>query len=579
VGTVDNLVFASAVRDFQNARRKAAMQDIVATLTGKSDKLLSYEEIASLLKVEGSTRRGLQEIPLDAIVGSVGRYADFTRTFLPRRQGDQERWAHIKLKTLYHGGLPPIEVYKVGETYFVLDGNHRVSVARELGATTIQAYVTEVQTKVPLEPDVRPDDLIIKARYAEFLELTGLDRARPQADFGVTAPGQYRHLEEEIARHGYRLEQERGREVRIEEAAADWYDSVYRPVATVIGGGGILADFPGRTVTDLYVWVSRHRAELAEEMGWQVNPALAASDLTDRYGRSRRRVVSRWGRRLRQAVTPEHLQPGPAPGDWREHVTAMPDRSLFTHVLVPISGQPEGWFALDQALIVAQREATEVHGLHVVPAHADRDSEAVQSLSAEFQRRTELAGVSATLHVDTGRIARAICRRAQWTDLVVVKLTYPPGETPAKKLASGFRSLIQRCSRPVLAVPGEPSSMERALLAYDGSPKADEALYLATYLAARWQTQLAVLTVENGGGTTRETQARAEEYLYSHGIAADYVLATGPVGGAVLDQAAAWRADLVIMGGYGFSPVWEVMLGSAVDQVLRTSRVPTLICR
>lgn len=577
--TVDNLVFASAVRDFQNARRKAAMQDIVATLTGKSDNLLSYEEIASLLKVEGSTRRGLEEIPLDAIVGSVGRYADFTRTFLPRRPGDQERWAHIKLKTLYHGGLPPIEVYKIGETYFVLDGNHRVSVARELGATTIQAYVTEVHTKIPLDPDIGPDDLIIKARYAEFLEFTGLDRARPQADFGVTAPGQYRHLEDEIVRHSYRLEQERGRKVAIDEAAADWYDSVYRPVAAVIGGGGILGDFPGRTVTDLYVWVSQHRAELAGELGWQVNPALAASDLTDRYGRSRRRVVSRWGRRLRQAMTPERLQPGPAPGEWREHVTAMPDRSLFTHVLVPISGQPESWFALDQSLIVAQREATEVHGLHVVPTHADRDSEAVRSLSEEFQRRTEVAGVPATLHVDTGRIARAICRRAQWTDLVVVKLTYPPAETPSKKLASGFRSLIQRCSRPVLAVPGEPSRMERALLAYDGSPKANEALYLATYLAARWQTQLAVLTVEDADHTTRETQVRAQEYLESRGIVADYVLATGPVGSAVLDHARAWRADLVIMGGYGFSPVWEVMLGSAVDQVLRTSPVPTLICR
>lgn len=579
MGTVDNLVFASAVRDFQNVRRKAALQDIVATLTGRSDNLLSYEEVATLLKAEGSTRRGLQEIPLDAIVGSVGRYADFTRTFLPRRQGDQERWAHIKLKTLYHGGLPPIEVYKIGEAYFVLDGNHRVSVARELGATTIQAYVTEVRTRVPLEPDTGPDDLIIKARYAEFLDHTGLEKTRPQADLAVTAPGQYRHLEEEIVRHRYQMEQQRGTKVAVEEAAADWYDRVYCPVATVIGAHGLLGDFPARTVTDLYVWVSRHRAELDGELGWHVDPALAASDLTHRYGQSRRRVVSRWGRRLRRAVTPEPLWSGPAPGEWREQVAAIPDRLLFTHVLVPISGQPGSWAALDQALIVAHREGTEVHGLHVVPTHADRNSPAVQSLDEEFRRRTEAAGIPATLHVDTGRIARAICRRAQWTDLVVVKLTYPPGETRAKKLASGFRRLIQGCSRPVLAVPQDPSLLQRALLAYDGSPKADEALYLATYLAARWQTELGVLTVEESGRTTAETQAGAREYLQSHGILADYMQATGPVGNAILDHAATWQADVVVMGGYGFSPVFEVMLGSAVDQVLKTSSVPTLICR
>lgn len=579
MGTVDNLVFASAVRDFQNARRQAAIQDIVATLTGKSDSLLSYEEIASLLRAEGSTRRGLQEIPLDAIVGSVGRYADFTRTFLPRRQGDQERWAHIKLKTLYHGGLPPIEVYKIGDAYFVLDGNHRVSVARELGASDIQAYVTEVHTKVPLGPDIQPDDLIIKARYTEFLEHTSLDKTRPQADLGVTAPGQYRHLEEEIVHHRFQLEQLRGAEVSMEEASADWYDHVYRPAATAICRGGILSDFPGRTVTDLYVWVSRHRAELEAELGWQVDLALATSDLTNRFGQSRRRVVSRWGRRLRQVVTPERFQPGPAPGEWREQVATVPDRLLFTHVLVPISGQPGSWSALDQALIVALREGTEVHGLHVVPAAADRDSAAVRSLRDEFQRRTGAAGIPATLHVDTGKIARVICRRAQWTDLVVVKLTYPPGGTPAKKLASGFRSLISRCSRPVLAVPQDPSLIQRALLAYDGSPKADEALYLATYLAAVWQTELCVLTVEEPGHTTAETQANAREYLESHSIVADYVRTRGPIASAILDHMAAWQADLLIMGGYGFSPVLEVMLGSAVDQVLRTSRVPTLICR
>ena len=190
----DGLLLSSALRDFREARRKAAFEDLKSRLTGRSDDLLSYAEVNRALGLGTSAERTLADIPLDAIVGSVGRYSDFTRSFLPRRSSDAERWAKVKLKMQYHGGLPPIEVYRVGGVYFVLDGNHRVSVARELGATHIQAYVTEVGARIPLTPDVKPDQLIIMARQARFLERTQLDRSQPEADLTVTAPGQYRAL-------------------------------------------------------------------------------------------------------------------------------------------------------------------------------------------------------------------------------------------------------------------------------------------------------------------------------------------------------------------------------------------------
>ena len=110
----NDLVYAAVLRDFKEARRRAALEDLKARLTGKSDDLLSYEAVHDLLQSEGSTSRGLQDIPLDAIVGSVGRYHDFTRSFLPRRESDQHRWANVKLKALYQGGFPPIEVYQAG---------------------------------------------------------------------------------------------------------------------------------------------------------------------------------------------------------------------------------------------------------------------------------------------------------------------------------------------------------------------------------------------------------------------------------------------------------------------------------
>ena len=120
--------FQMAIHDFQSARKKAAVHEVLARITGKSTQLLSYEEVAGKLKLQGRTERGVQHIPVDAIVGSVGRYTDFTRSFLPRHGDDQQRWAGVKAAFLEDGaGLPPIEVYKVGEAYFVIDGNHRVS--------------------------------------------------------------------------------------------------------------------------------------------------------------------------------------------------------------------------------------------------------------------------------------------------------------------------------------------------------------------------------------------------------------------------------------------------------------------
>ena len=268
----------SAVLDFRRARRRAALEQIMARLTGRSAALLSYGEVHRKLKAHGGGRRELKEIPLDAIVGSVGRYADFTRSFLPRQDSDEERWARVKVRVTDLGGLPPIQVYQVGEAYFVGDGNHRVSVARQVGATHIQAYVTEVRTKVPLSPNTQPDDLILKAEYADFLERTHLDELRPEADLSVTVPGQYRTLKEHIEAHRYFMGLEQEQEIPYAEAVGHWHDEVYWPVVQVIRGRGILRDFPGRTETDLYLWVSEHRAELEQKLGWEIDAEAAAAD-------------------------------------------------------------------------------------------------------------------------------------------------------------------------------------------------------------------------------------------------------------------------------------------------------------
>ena len=581
--------FHQAVFDFRRARRKAGRELLRARLRGESAELLSYEQVRQMLKGKTGAVIGLQEIPLDAIVGSVGRYVDFSRSFLPLQDSDEARWARVQLKNLSLDGLPPIEVYQVGEVYFVRDGNHRVSVARQLGTTHIEAYVTQIDTRVPLSPGIQADDLILKAEYVDFLERTRLDEIQPRADLEVTVPGRYPELLEHIEVHRYFMGLEQQGEIPYEEAVADWYDQVYLPVVRVIREQGVLHRFPGRTEADLYLWLSRHRAELEDLLGWEIEPEAAAADLVGQHGPGAQRRMRKVALRLLDALTPDELEGGPAAGTWRrERLAIHRDDCMFADILVPVSGDPGGWPAVAQAVEIACRENARLLGLHIVPSPKEQENDQVRAVRAEFTRQCEALGVRGKLAVESGRVARAICDRARWADLVVAGLAHPPDPRPVARLGSGFSTLIRRCATPLLAVPGAFSPLNRPMLAYDGSPKAKEALYIATYLAARGQDAgtagpLVILTIADGGQITTDTLAEAGEYAKSHGVRASLLLEHGPeagtVAGTILATAEAHDCDLILIGGYGHSPVVEVMLGSAVDDVLRASRQPVLICR
>ena len=319
---------------------------------------------------------------------------------------------------------------------------------------------------------------------------------------------------------------------------------------------------------------------LAEELGWAVGAEAAAADLAARFSPGWQRTLTRVRRKILNAVTPAVLSIGPAPGQWRrEQLAAREEDRLFGEILVAVSGEEIGWNALDQALVVARREGARLRGLHVTSSEEQRESEQAHAVQVEFKRRCEAAGVSGELVVEVGNVARKISERARWTDLVVVNLAYPPPPQLLARMSSGFRAMIQRCSRPVLAAPGISSPLDRLLLAYDGSPKAEEALFVATYLAGRWDVPLVVLTVAQEGGAAPKALERARQYLEEHGVQASYVRESGLVAGAVLGTARDHRSELVLMGGYGFRPGLEVVLGGTVDQVLRESRKPVLICR
>ena len=289
---------SKAERDFDRARKRAFIQDALSFLRFDSPNLLPFETVRQRLGLGEGVYEGVRDILLKQIVGSVGRYSEFTRSFLPRTESVRDRWQQVE-KT---GSTHPIQVYQVGMVYFVLDGNHRVSVARQAGQKTIPAYVWRFETRVPLEPDDAFDDLIIREEYIEFLERTQLDKSRPEQYIIPTAPGRYRFFEEQIAVHRHYMELEKGEQIAFEDAAANWYDQVYCPIVEVIHREEMLRLFPGRTEADLVNWIMRNQARLRQQYGvGEMTKKLAEgivglgpTNLWQRFVAWFRRNVLRW---------------------------------------------------------------------------------------------------------------------------------------------------------------------------------------------------------------------------------------------------------------------------------------------
>lgn len=273
----------AAEADFQRARTRAFFRKMMALLSKRSNELLSFEQVRHKLKAQGYIYRGLETVEVNKIVGSVDRYRDFDREFLPAHDHTKDRWKSVDRAFYGHVLLPPVKLYKIGQVYFVHDGHHRLSVAREKGREFIDAEVTECQVRVPVTPDLRPEDLVVKGEYAEFLERTKLDRLRPDANLEFTVAGNYETLWEHISVHRYYLGQERGAKVSLEEAVASWYDHVYLPIVQAIREQEVLTDFPRRTETDLYLWIMDHLYYLREDYGQEIDVEEAAADFAEQF--------------------------------------------------------------------------------------------------------------------------------------------------------------------------------------------------------------------------------------------------------------------------------------------------------
>ena len=264
--------------------------------------LVSFKDVEQLIPIEGHFYKGIQQVPVSEIIGSVDRYRDFDREFLPTQSFTRPRWESVDIARLTNVTLPPVQVYKVDSAYFVKDGNHRVSVAKEMGMEYIDAEVIECPTRVPLGNVTSQQALLRLAEYARFLEQTQLDRLRPGVQIEFTTLGRYDVLIEHISAHRWYMGIDLSRPIEWEEAVVDWYDNIYVPVANVIRENNILENFPRRTVGDLYLWIMDHRWYLRQDTGQDVGPQTAALSYNTYHMGWTRKVV-RFMRRMQQAAT------------------------------------------------------------------------------------------------------------------------------------------------------------------------------------------------------------------------------------------------------------------------------------
>lgn len=370
----------------------------------------------------------------------------------------------------------------------------------------------------------------------------------------MTIPGQYEKLMEQIYTQQYLLEESTKAGVSFQAAVESWYDNVYIPLAEAIRDRGLLHWFPGRTITDLYLWISENRSALEKELGWQIQSDIAATDLI-----------------LERSVKSE-------PGSWRKaRISSRYTDTLFADLLVPLSGFEESWDALNQAIILAKRENARLHGLHIVGTKEDAASAKAHEVKSRFEQACQDADVAGTLAIDIGNVTERISERATATDLIILKIAYPP-ISPLSTLMSPFRSILLRSSRPVLGVPAKAGEFQRALLAYDGSDQAKEALFVAAYLAEMWETKLVIYTALDKS-VDASVQEYVRRYLDIHEVEADYIIHERHSNEDMKNTVEEYHADLVLMGSHSRSVLEQVLISSALDYMLRESKVPIFICR
>ncbi len=291
----------STAEDFSKAKSRARIQSLMAHLTWKNSDLLSFYEVTSIIKPKSETYKGMQCIPVNRIIGSEGRYHDFSSAFYPKREMLRNRWESVDRALVNDIILPPISVFSLGGWYFVRDGNHRVSVAKSQGVEFIDAEVVELDSQIPLEEGMTMKTL--KRRVVNYERNQFIQQYKPSylpmGEIVFTAPGSYPEMVNHILVHKYYINQGKKEEIPFEDAAVSWYKNVYRPIVDAIRAEHILFQFPGQTEGDLYMWLVRYWDDMKRNLknnDLSVKDAATAMKKESRRSMIRRYFQFIWGK-------------------------------------------------------------------------------------------------------------------------------------------------------------------------------------------------------------------------------------------------------------------------------------------
>jgi hypothetical protein len=258
---------ADVENDFQRARRRQVLARLAHRLRREPDDvslILPFDEVVAALGRRGERRLGLQTLPLDTIVGTVDSTRDFDRRFRPTSGRIRERWERLALAQRRGEPIPPIDVYRIGDMHFVIDGHHRVSIAIATGAKTIEGYVTEVLTQLPPTGIRGRRDLLVKSYERIFRARVPLP-APDLAKITVTDPWSYAVLGEMVEAWGFRCMQDKGRFLGRAEIARNWYAQEYVPVVRMMRAADLIGS---RTEAEAYMRVAGERYRLILTHDW-----------------------------------------------------------------------------------------------------------------------------------------------------------------------------------------------------------------------------------------------------------------------------------------------------------------------
>ena len=300
---------SEAIFEFDQARRKARRELWASRLSGSPIFPLSFDELKSRLDLRTPLYQGIEVVSLDNIVGSVGRFREFTRQFWPLDASLKERWAAV-WKLAMTGGWTPVELYQVGNVYLVRNGNHRVSVARALANVEIEAHVWRFPDNIEIHANDTLEALLERHGRKSFLAQTNLDQLRPDHSIQMTIPGFYPELLAQIEEFRLTLAEIDNKEMLLYSAVAAWYDMLYLPVTQIVHESGVLSRFPRRTETDIYVWLSANQAELAARYGNEASLFELAQQVAAEFGENR---IEQIARQLRTWLEATSLSGGKQP--------------------------------------------------------------------------------------------------------------------------------------------------------------------------------------------------------------------------------------------------------------------------